>query len=439
MRVSLLTVGEPLPTDRGSHRIWRTGLLAEQLLNRGHEVAWWSSTFDHFQRRQRSNANSPIRVSERLTVWHLDGVAYQRNVSLARIKNHRQVAENFRALAPLQNRPDVILSSLPTLELCCAAVDYGAAHRVPVALDIRDLWPDVVLDVLPALLRPAGRVGLHWMTRELRHSTRQATAILGVTDEFVQWGLTAARRTATSLDRSFAMAYSGRTPDAVDLARADEWWRGQGIADSNRFIVCFFGTIGWMFDFDTVIRAAARLADAAPHVLFVICGSGERLAGLKASAAHLPNVLLPGRVGPAEMTALMRRSAVGLAPYRPLRNFQDNLPNKPIEYLSAGLPIVASRLNVLSRVLDEHRCGLSYEHGDDQGLANAVRQLSSDEEPRREMSLRAERLYAREYVAEREYDRMASHLERIAAHGATQHTCEAAPYGQVAEAGRASH
>lgn len=415
MRVWLLTVGEPLPTDDGSQRMWRTGLLAERLLQRGHDVVWWSSSFDHFQRRQRSNVNSSIGVSERLTVWHLDGVAYRRNVSVARIRNHRQVAANFSRFAPAQPRPDVVVSSLPTLELCCAAVDYGASERVPVAIDIRDLWPDVVFDVVPSPLRGMARAGLHWMTRELQHATRGATAILGVTDEFVQWGLTAACRTATPLDRSFVMAYSGRTPDAGDLARAEEWWHGQGIADPGRFIICFFGTIGWMFDFDTVLRAAARLADIAPHVLFVICGSGERLDGVRARAARLPNVLLPGRVGPAEIAALMRRSSAGLAPYRPLRNFQDNLPNKPIEYLSAGLPIVASRLNVLSRVIDEHECGLSYDHGDDEGLADAVRHLASHDVRRREMAVRAEHLYAREYVAEREYGRMADHLEGIAA------------------------
>ncbi len=54
MRVWLLTVGEPLPTDGGSDRVWRTGFLARALADRGHEVVWWSSAFDPFRHRLRS-------------------------------------------------------------------------------------------------------------------------------------------------------------------------------------------------------------------------------------------------------------------------------------------------------------------------------------------------------------------------------------------------
>ena len=418
MRVWLLTVGEPLPTDTGGDRTWRTGLLANQLLKRGHEVVWWSSAFDHFQRRQRLRVNRPIPVSDGLTVWHLDGVPYARNISVARIRNHRQVARNFREQAPHQPRPDVILSSLPTLELCCAAVDYGDAHGVPVALDIRDLWPDVLVDFAPRAVRGLAQGALHWMTRQLRYSTQRATALLGVTDEFVQWGLHSAQRDWRPVDRAFSMAYTGRAPSPSELERAHRAWRERGIEDgSHQFLVCFFGTLGWMFDFDTVVRAAAHLRDAAPHIRFVICGAGDRLEYLRRAASDLPNILLPGRVDASEIWWLLRRSSVGLAPYRPFGNFQHNLPNKPIEYLSAGVPIVASRLEVLARLLQKHQCGISYDPGDAQGLAQALVELSQHDDRRLSMSRRAETLYRGHFVAERVYDDMAAHLEQLAASG----------------------
>jgi glycosyltransferase involved in cell wall biosynthesis len=415
VRVWLLTVGEPLPTDTAGDRLWRTGLLASRLVQRGHDVVWWSSAFDHFARRVRSPIDAAVTVDPRLTVWHLSGVSYRRNISLARLRNHQQVAGSFRRLAPTESRPDVIVSSLPTLELCEAAVEYGVRGGVPVALDIRDLWPDVIFDMLPAPARVAGRWAGRWMERQLQRATAGATAILGVTDEFVHWGLNAAGRDASERDRAFPMGYSVEPPDDSALQRAAESWRARGIdASSPRAIICFFGTLGWMFDFETVLEAAARLRTVAPTVTIVICGGGGSLDALRRRANGLPNVILPGRVDAAEVRYLMRQSMAGLAPYRPYRNFDENLPNKPIEYLAGGLPIVGCRLRVLTALVEEHGCGLTYAHGDVDGLVDAIVRLAGDPELRASMAKRATRLYRDRFVAERVYDGMAAHLERLA-------------------------
>lgn len=414
MRVWLLTVGEPLPTDATSDREWRTGMLARQLVERGHDVVWWSSAFDHFRKVSRLPVDTPIAVSPRLTVWHLSGTEYRRNVSVARLLNHWQVARRFRTLAPEQPRPDVILCSLPTLELCVAAVEFGRARNIPVALDVRDLWPDVLFDFVPSTLRPIARRAMPWMTWQLRRATSGAAAILGVTDEFVAWGLTAAGRPATDRDRAFAMGYSAREPSADALRDAKRFWDDRGLdAASGRAPICFFGTLGWMFDFDTVLKAAERLATAAPEVVLVLCGDGENRLALERQARGLRNVLTPGRVGPPEIWDLMRRSVAGLAPYRPYRNFEDNLPNKPIEYLSAGLPIVGAESRVLKQLLEAHNCGITYAHGSVEDLVRAVVSLTSDPALRSAMSRRAAGLYAERFVAERVYDQMAAHLERL--------------------------
>lgn len=415
MTVWLLTVGEPMPGDGGLGRAWRTGMLAEQLVARGHQVVWWSSAFDHFSRRLRSPVDTRIALGPGLAVYYLDGMAYRRNVSLARLRNHHQVARAFARLAPAQQPPDVILSSLPTLELCDAAVKFGKERDIPVALDVRDLWPDVFFDLVPEAVRPIARHMVPWMTAQLRRSAAGASAILGVTDAFVDWGVAAGRRARTVHDRAFPMGYSERAPAEDRLLRAGEFWDGHGIpATGSRPVFCFFGTFGWMFDFETVLKAAAMLNQPGTGARFVLCGGGERLEQLRQAAAGLDNVLFPGFVGPAEIWTLMRRSVAGLAPYRDFRNFDDNLPNKPIEYLSAGLPIVASHVRVLARLADEHSCGLTYPHGDAPALASALRAIADDPARQQAMTTRARALFERCYVAERVYGEMAGHLEGLA-------------------------
>ncbi len=211
------------------------------------------------------------------------------------------------------------------------------------------------------------------------------------------------------------MGYSAQAPDDDRLREARDFWAGHGLADGRpRSIVCFFGTLGWMFDFDTVLEAATRLQTSAPEVVFVICGSNG-VEVLRRRAGGLTNVLLPGHVGGPEIWDLMRRSTAGLAPYRSFRNFEDNLPNKPIEYLSASLPIVAGELRVLGRLIHEHACGLTYAQGDVDGLVDAVVQVARNPSLQASMSQRAGRLYTSRFVAEQVYGDMAAHMEALAA------------------------
>ena len=411
MRVWLLTVGEPLPSDSAGARPWRTGLLAETLTSLGHEVVWWTSAFDHFERRLRTPVDCDVPLGPGLTAVQLSGVAYERNVSIARLRNHRQVASKFQELARSRPKPDVVLSSLPTLELCDAASDYGRRHQVPVALDVRDLWPDVIFDLLPQPLKAIAPYGAPWMRRQLKRSVDRATAILGVTDEFVGWALDSAGRARSEWDRAFPMGYSSRTPSEDERRRADQFWDAQPLR-AEHAVVCFFGTLGWMFDFDTVLAAAAMVARSTPKVRFVLCGGGEQLESLRARAGA--NVLLPGRVGFPEIWTLMRRSIAGLAPYRPFRNFADNVANKPIEYLSAGLPIITPDLRVLARLVRTERCGLVYPSASAEGLAHCVDSVASDDGSRAQMSAQATALFERTYVAERVYGDMANHLKQLA-------------------------
>src|SRR5688572_12390199 len=47
IKVWLVTAGEPLPLGKQEQRLLRAGLLARYLVAAGHEVTWWTSTFDH--------------------------------------------------------------------------------------------------------------------------------------------------------------------------------------------------------------------------------------------------------------------------------------------------------------------------------------------------------------------------------------------------------
>jgi glycosyltransferase involved in cell wall biosynthesis len=418
MRVWLITVGEPLPTDKGNERLFRSGILADLLARNGHEAVLWSSTFNHAKKAFRANEDTrlEVRPGYELKLLH-SGIGYKKNISFRRILNHRGVAKEFRKQAEIAARPDVILCSLPTLELCVEATRFGQKHGIPVVLDVRDLWPTLFLDLIPQFAQPVARIVLNGMFRQAKFACTQATAITGITEEYVEWGVNFSGRPHGVCDRPFPMGYVEYEPSQQDVERADLFWRQQGLAasgDESEFIACWFGMFGRHSEIATVIDAAARLEQTHKSIRFVLCGVGPHLDKCRKLAGELRNVVMPGWVDAPQIWTLLRKSSVGLTPYVSNENYRRNVPNKPVEYLSAGLPIVSSLQGVLASLLKENSCGVTYQNEQSGELAKALSSLYENPQQRLEMARNAKHLYQTEFVAENVYSKMQDYLVDIA-------------------------
>lgn len=411
LRVWLITGGEPLPTDTGGPRLLRTGILASRMHRRGLDVTWWTSAFDHQRKALRVGVPASGLSPEGYRLELLAGAPYASNVSLARIRNHRQTAAQFALRAPHSSRPDVILCSYPTIELCEAAVAYGREQGVPVIIDLRDLWPDIFLNLIPAGLQPLGRLALAGMLRASRQVCSGATAIFGITDAFVEWGLKRAGRPRNRWDLAAPLAYEDKAPTDTNLDHARLEWDRLGVR-ADAFNLCFFGTMGRQFDIPTVLDAARRLRDTP--VRFVLCGIGDGFAEYRAAASKLPNVLMPGWVDAAAIRALMERSAAGLAPYHCENSFTMSIPNKAVEYMAGGLPLLSSLRGELERLLNEAACGLTWVEGDAGSLVACIERLRLDADLRRQMGENSLLVYRTRFTAEIVYGQLIDHVCAIA-------------------------
>lgn len=417
MKIWLLTIGEPVPINNGAKdRLYRTGYLTHYLAEHGHDVLWWTSTFDHFRKVHLFNRDTKILLSERIEIRLLHGCGYASNLSLRRILDHRRLASKFATSSRILPPPDIILCSFPTIELSLAAVTYGKLHKVPVVLDMRDMWPDIFVDHVPKPLRKLAALAAIPAFREAQNACKGATAITGITEEFVEWGLRKARRAKRLFDRSFPMGYLSKPPPAEEVAQAESYWNDCGMPNSDdAFMACFFGTLGRQLDLETIIRAAHKVRGAGKRIRFVLCGTGDRLDYFRNLAAQSPNIVFPGWVDAAQIHALMRRSLVGLDPLPERYDFLATINNKAIEYLSAGLPILSSPdRGVLSDLINKHQCGMSYPYGDADALAGILIRLYEDRLALQRLAKNAFRLFNTSFVAEKIYADMMEHLIAIA-------------------------
>lgn len=415
MRIWLVTIGEPVPVGAGRHdRLLRTGYLATVLATRGHEVTWWTSTFNHFKKEHLYAASTTVTLSPNLRVRLLKARGYRHNTSVFRLLDHLTLARSLEREIGTEPVPDVILASLPTVEMALVCVKYGRTRGVPVVVDMRDMWPDLFVAHAPPSLRPAVRLALAPLFRQARLACAEATALTGITDEFLAWGLRHGRRSRSPLDRVFPFGYITEQPEAEALRAAGTFWDAHGVGIDGRLAACFIGTMSASLDLEDIVRAAAILDRERCNVRFILCGVGDRFVAHKRMAAGLSNVLFTGWVDYPRIYSLMRRAHVGLDPL-PLRfDFLATINNKAIEYLSAGLPVVSSPdSGVLASLLSEHRCGLSYPHGDSEALAGILRDLAGQRDRLNRMGEDARRLFDASFRGDRVYADFAGYLEDI--------------------------
>lgn len=414
MRVWIITVGEPLPTEAVQKRPWRSGIIARLLAERGHDVVWWTSTVNHFDKTLHETGNVITKVSDHLTVRFLHGRLYRKNISLDRFLNHWEIGRAFARLAPEETRPDIILCSLPTLELSKEAVKYGKAMGVPVLIDVRDLWPDEFVSALPRALQPLGRFVFAPMFAQARRALRNATGIVAISETYRNWAYRLSGREPGSFDRIFTHGYpapthASATDPVADAARL----RTLGV-DPDRKAFWFIGTFVGSIDLSTVIEAA-RALQQRDDVQFVISGAGQDDARYRANAAGLNNLVFTGWVDREDIAALSRHAYAGLGAYK--KGALMSLTNKMFEYLAAGTPILLALPGEAEQIIVGNGCGRAYEPGDPSSLAAAVAWFADHQADRQAMSVRARTLFDTRFSAERIYNEMATFLETAAKPG----------------------
>ena len=172
----IITIGEPVPSDYEKPRLHRSGALSQFLAKKGHQVTWFNSTFDHFKKKHRFTKDY-IQNYKNLNIQFIKSTGYKKNISLMRFLDHHLLANKFERLAKNFTKPDVILCSLPTLELCSVVTKFKLQNKIPLIIDIRDLWPDIFYKVVPNFLKPIAKIIFLWQENMANYSLKTLTVL----------------------------------------------------------------------------------------------------------------------------------------------------------------------------------------------------------------------------------------------------------------------
>ena len=106
------------------------------------------------------------------------------------------------------------------------------------------------------------------------------------------------------------------------------------------------------------------------------------------SVSARPSLQLTGKVAPHEVPGWLARMDIAVAPYPADRDFYFS-PLKILEYMAAGLPVVASAVGDIPAVVQHERTGILVPPGDIDALSDAMLRLARHPQLRHQLAVAA--------------------------------------------------
>jgi glycosyltransferase involved in cell wall biosynthesis len=217
---------------------------------------------------------------------------------------------------------------------------------------------------VPMLVR-----GLRWWARwQFRHASGAIATRKEVVPEFIR-------------DRTW-LVHWGADPDRFrPLAETERTRIRQELGIDSGPAVLFMGSFRSWHGVETLPDIIDRTCHAIPEAMFLLVGDGEGRDKLNDAIVQLgleTRVVLTGNWQHTRIPELLSSADVGIAPYdasqyQPLIDYGFFWsPAKLFEYAACGLPVVSTRYDLLSEIVEDGVSGHLVTPGDVPGFADAV-------------------------------------------------------------------
>jgi colanic acid biosynthesis glycosyl transferase WcaI len=385
--------------------------LAEGLVKRGHQVRVVTAMPNYPERQIY-----PAYRGNLYTTEERNGVTVQRCYVWIRpnpgLVTRTLLDGSFVLLSFLQSlqgwRPDVILSTSPSLPASVPVALLKLIYRCPTVLNLQDILPEAAVQT--GLLTNAFAIRVFEWLEKFAYATATRVSVIaeGFRTNLLEKGVPDAKMVNISnwVDVNFIRP----------LPKYDNAFRqANGLGD--KFVALYSGNIARTQGIHTVIRAAARLQHIE-NLVFVIVGEESQLADLDRFRQELDvhNVLLRPFAPRAELPTMLAAADVGLIMQK--RNVVGfNMPSKTQVLLASGRPIIAAVPDhgTAAKAVRASGGGLVVEPESAKALADAILDLYEHPERAQQLGAQGRQHALEEYSFEQALNRYEALFERLVA------------------------
>jgi len=366
--------------------------FAIELSKRGYKVRIFASSFHYSQHKETKEFHKKYYINDKIEDIYFTWIKtfpYQLN-NWRRIVNMLSYALRVYKIAKKENfeKPHIIIGSSVHLFAVYAAYLLTKRFKVPFVMEVRDLWPQTLIDMGISRYHPF-------------------TILLGILERFLY---KKADRIITLLPKSMdyiaALGINRKKlmwiPNGVDLKRFEKNITDEIVPKKNKqFLITYTGAIGKANSLDIVIDAAELTGEKDKNIKFLFVGDGPEKNKLikMVKDKNLKNVEFKEPVPKEEVIKILYASDALVLNLKdsPLYKYGISL-NKLFDYLASGKPILFSG-SAGNNPVKEAKAGITIPVQSPEKLAEAILYMKNLPENKRvKMGLRGKK-YVEKYHA----------------------------------------
>ena len=361
-----------------------------------------TSTFYHATKKQRDTSSLSLeKLPYKMTLQYEKG--YKKNIGINRILSYQQFGCNVEKYLKKRKKPDLIIVSVPSLCVADRVTKYANKNKIPVIVDIQDLWPEAFKMALS--IPVISDILFYPMKKQADRIYSKADKIMAVSNTYVDRGLK-----YNNKDKSGLSIYIGS-----DSKLITEKMSGINVdKPQHEFWIGYVGALGHSYDIESVIKALKILKEQdVDNIKFIVMGNGARKSHFEQVSKDLGvNVEFTGFIEYGKMMKTLSLCDIAVNPI--IGKSVSSLINKVADYAAAGVPVVNTQNSEEYRkLLKNYNAGINVENGSIPALADAIKVLYLDEVLRKTMSENSIKMYNECFDRQKTYPQIINEIDKL--------------------------
>jgi len=374
--------------------------ISKYLVNKNWKVELFSSDFSLSQRKFKKLNKYQFIKTEKINgiKWNwLRVISYKKN-NIKRVFNMLSFCAHlsfifFIKLIIFRKKVNVIYASSPQLPAAFVALLFSKIFRIPFFFEVRDLWPQVLID-------QRGTNHENFLIRALKILEKK---LYKYSDEII---VLSKNSISYIRDRGGSnINWLPNGPDLNDFCFSELPHEGNGFSEDRPFRIVYTGAHGESNDLINVVKAA-ELIQQLP-ILFIFVGDGPEKNNLIESSKNLNNIKFLDPISKHNIPSFIVNSDAVLVSLKEIPVFKYGIsPNKLYDAYAIGRPVITTIEGDINDEVKNYCLGVTCRPGNPKSLANSVIKLFNlSREKRSEMGRRsrqlAENIYSRTIINEK--------------------------------------
>jgi glycosyltransferase involved in cell wall biosynthesis len=311
------------------------------------------------------------------------------NSRIGRFLNYLTFALSAMFLGPIFiKKPDIIYVYHPPVTIMLPATVLKLIYRIPVVIDIQDMWPDTLKAT--GMVNSQNLINIIGVFCKLFYNLADHIVVLSP-------GFKNILRNRGVLEDKISVIYNWC--DEESILNGGNRFEYYGQKKDKHFKVVYAGNLGKAQALETIIEAAKIINQISSDIKFLLIGDGTQRKHLidLAKKLKVDNIEFIPFVPLNKIDAYLSEADVLLVHLKNDPLFSITIPSKTQAYMAIGKPIVMAVNGDASNLIKKANAGICIEPQNPEALAEAIMVLSKyDCDELRELGSSARTFYLKE-------------------------------------------